>query len=205
MLSRYVTGILVYLAIKRIHDSDFEIHGTAMVIVASCAVAFNILLGVILHGACGLGHHHGHSHGGGAVKHQHSHGAGEQHINIRAALIHVLGDLLQSIGVLISSVLITVFGDSFKIADPICTLIFAAIVVVTTLTVLRDTLAILLEGAPTGVSYDGIIGDLSGLAGVVSVHSLHIWSLTADIPVLSVHLTLKEEADTARVRGEAIR
>lgn len=201
----YVTGILVYLAIKRIHDSDFEIHGTAMVIVASCAVAFNILLGVILHGACGLGHHHGHSHGGGAVKHQHSHGANEQHINIRAALIHVLGDLLQSIGVLISSVLITVFGDSFKIADPICTLIFAAIVVVTTLTVLRDTLAILLEGAPTGVSYDGIIGDLSGLAGVVSVHSLHIWSLTADIPVLSVHLTLKEEADTARVRGEAIR
>ena len=196
----------MYLAIKRIHDNDFEIHGTAMVIVASCAVAFNILLGVILHGACGLGHHHGHSHGGGAGKHQHSHeGGNSQHINIRAALIHVLGDLLQSVGVLISSVLITVFGDSFKIADPICTLIFAGIVVLTTLSVLRDTLAILLEGAPAGVSYDAVTQDLSGLAGVVSIHSLHIWSLTADIPVLSVHLTLKEESDTARVREEAIR
>ena len=108
-------------------------------------------------------------------------------------------------GVLISSVLITVFGDSFKIADPICTLIFAGIVVLTTLSVLRDTLAILLEGAPAGVSYDAVTQDLSGLAGVVSIHSLHIWSLTADIPVLSVHLTIKEESDTARVREEAIR
>ena len=200
-----MTGILVYLAVRRIHDNDFEIHGTAMVIVASCAVAFNILLGLILHGVCGLGHHHGHSHGG--VKHHgHEHGEGGQHINIRAALVHVLGDLLQSVGVLISSVLITVFGESFKIADPICTLVFAVIVVMTTLSVLRDTLAILLEGAPAGVSYDAITADLAGLAGVVSVHSLHIWSLTADIPVLSVHLTVKEEAgDTERVRGEAIR
>merc|ERR1719410_1613402 len=79
----YVTGILVYLAVRRIHDNDFEIHETAMVVVASCAVVFNILLGLILHGVCGLGH--GHSHGAGGDT---------KHINIRAAAIHVLGDLL---------------------------------------------------------------------------------------------------------------
>ena len=67
------------------------------------------------------------------------------------SVIHVLGDLLQSVGVLISSLLIKFFGDSFKIADPICTLIFAVIVVMTTFTVLRDTLAILLEGCPQGI------------------------------------------------------
>ena len=104
-----------------------------MLVVASAAVAFNILLGLTLHGVCGLGH--GHSHGGG---HGHSHGgrklsndsvSSQKHINIRAAFIHVLGDLLQSIGVLISSLLIKFFGPSFKVADPICTLIFAVIVV----------------------------------------------------------------------------
>merc|ERR1719150_1655921 len=59
----YVTGILVYLAVRRIHDQDFEIHGTAMVVVVSCAVVFNILLGLILHGACGHLPGHNHSHG----------------------------------------------------------------------------------------------------------------------------------------------
>ena len=217
----YVTGILVYLAVRRIHDNDFEIHETAMVVVASCAVVFNILLGLILHGVCGLGH--GHSHGGG---HGHGHGAGgdTKHINIRAAAIHVLGDLLQSIGVLISSVLIKCFGPEFKIADPICTLVFAVIVVVTTFTVLRDTLAILLEGAPPGLKYDVVATDLASIGDVVSthlsslsaliiilfarqvsVHSLHIWSLTADIPVLSVHLTTKQDADHNIIRNEAIK
>ena len=167
----YVTGILVYLAVRRIHDNDFEIHETAMVVVASCAVVFNILLGLILHGVCGLGH--GHSHGGGHG-HGHSHGAGDtKHINIRAAAIHVLGDLLQSIGVLISSVLIKCFGPEFKIADPICTLVFAVIVVVTTFTVLRDTLAILLEGAPPGLKYDVVATDLASIGDVVStLHTL---------------------------------
>ena len=133
----YVTGILVYLAVKRIHDQDFEIHDTTMLIVASAAVAFNILLGFTLHGACGQLHGHNHSHGLGGGGHHHSHGGEAAHqdsdtsrqINIRAALIHVLGDLLQSIGVLISSLLIKFFGESYKIADPICTLIFAVIVV----------------------------------------------------------------------------
>jgi len=200
----YVTGILVYLAIRRIHDQDFEIHDTTMLVVASAAVAFNILLGLTLHGVCGLGHGHGHSHGG--HNHSHSDSSSKKHINVRAAFIHVLGDLLQSIGVLISSLLIKFFGPSFKVADPICTLIFAVIVVLTTLTVLRDTLSILLEGSPADVKYDDVHQDLSNIGDVISVHSLHIWSLTADIPVISAHLTTKNEAaDHNEIRNEAIR
>jgi len=198
----YVTGILVYLAVRRIIDQDFEIHDTTMLVVASAAVAFNILLGLTLHGVCGLGH--GHSHGNGRG---HSHNdKSSKHINIRAAFIHVLGDLLQSIGVLISSLLIKYFGPSFKIVDPICTLIFAVIVVLTSLTVLKETLTILLEGSPSWIKYDGVHRDLSKIGDVVSVHSLHIWSLTADIPVLTAHLTSKnEESDHHAIRNEANR
>ena len=224
----YVTGILVYLAVRRIHDQDFEIHDTTMLIVASAAVAFNILLGFTLHGACGQLHGHNHSHGLGGGGHHHSHGGEASHqdsdtsrqINIRAALIHVLGDLLQSIGVLISSLLIKFFGESYKIADPICTLIFAVIVVrrisieifksfiflstqiCTTFTVLRDTLSILLEGTPSSVNYDTIYSDLLGAQDVVSAHSLHLWSLTADISVISVHLTTKPESDHQKIRAD---
>ena len=225
----YVTGILVYLAVRRIHDQDFEIHDTTMLIVASAAVAFNILLGFTLHGACGQLHGHNHSHGlggGGGGHSHHSHGGDSggddisRQINIRAALIHVLGDLLQSIGVLISSLLIKFFGESYKIADPICTLIFAVIVVrrifieifesfiflstqiCTTFTVLRDTLSILLEGTPSSVNYDTIYTDLLGTPDIVSAHSLHLWSLTADIPVISVHLTAKPDTDHHKIRAD---
>merc|ERR1719397_413562 len=200
----YVTGILVYLAVRRLHDQDFEIHDTAMLIVASAAVAFNVLLGFTLHGACGL-HDHNHSHGG-HQHHQHSDSdETSRQINIRAALIHVLGDLLQSIGVLISSLLIKFFGESFKIADPICTLIFAVIVICTTFTVLRDTLSILLEGTPSATNYDTIYFDLLAVQDVLSVHSLHLWSLTADIPVISVHLTAQQGSDHHRIRTDTNR
>jgi len=200
----YVTGILVYLAVRRIVDQDFEIHDTTMLVTASAAVAFNILLGLTLHGACGLGH--GHSHGNGRGHSHSDQSSTTKHINIRAAFIHVLGDFLQSIGVLISSLLIKYFGPSFKVADPICTLIFAMIVVLTSLTVLRETLSILLEGSPTGIKYEDVHRDLSKIGDVMSVHSLHIWSLTADIPVLTVHLTTKsEESDHHAIRNEAIK
>jgi zinc transporter 2 len=206
----YVTGILVYLAINRIATGNFEVHGNAMLIVATCAVIFNVFLGVTLHGglaAC----KHGHGHGGGAghqhLGHGHSHGTdlnGRQ-INIRAALIHVLGDLLQSIGVLISSILIKCFGESFKLADPICTILFACIVMMTTFPVLKDTMVILLEATPSRLNYDTIYADLLSVKEVHRVHSLHMWSLTADLPCLSVHLTTSPGTDQETIRAQANR
>ena len=109
------------------------------------------------------------------------------HINVRAALIHVLGDFLQSIGVLISSILIKVNPD-YKIADPICTILFALIVFFTTFTILRDTLRILMEGTPSGISYDLVKKDLLKIQGVSNVHDLHMWSITVDKLAVMVHL-----------------
>lgn len=207
----YVTGVLSYLAIQRLHSGDFEIHDTAMVGVASAAVLFNVTLGLFLHGMCCTslfgGHLHGHSHGGHARLHEEGdaevHGAREKHINIRAALIHVLGDFLQSVGVLVSSVLIKIFGDSCKIVDPICTLMFAVIVLVTTSSVLRDTLRILAEGTPKNINYKQLYTDLLQIPGVSAVHDLHLWSLTADFPAASVHLAISSPADQQMVLLEA--
>lgn len=66
-------------------------------------------------------------------------------INLRAALIHVIGDLVQSLGVLIASSIIW-YNEEWRIADPICTLLFSVIVMISTLFISRDILRILMEG-----------------------------------------------------------
>lgn len=77
---------------------------------------------------------HGHSHGGGG-------GHSDENINVRAAFIHVLGDVLQSIGVFIAALLIY-FIPSWQLADPICTFVFSIVVLATTITILKDTLLV---------------------------------------------------------------
>ena len=116
-----------------------------MTIVAGLAVGFNVVLGLLLHGVCRIPHSH--SHGGGHAHLEHHSDDDEEsddelerdhkhHINVRAALIHVFGDFLQSIGVLISSIVIK-FKPEYKLADPICTILFAFMVFLTTLTILK--------------------------------------------------------------------
>lgn len=78
---------------------------------------------------------HGHSHG--SILSQHSH----ENINVRAAFIHVLGDVLQSIGVFCAA-LVIYFRPSWQLADPICTFIFSIIVLFTTLNILKDAVVV---------------------------------------------------------------
>ena len=107
-------------------------------------------------------------------------------------MIHVFGDLIQSVGVLISSIVIKIFPDA-KNADPICTIIFSIIVMCTTIHVLRDVVRILMEGHPKGNSYEEIYNALTGIKNVVRVHDLRVWALTNDHVVLTVHLAVNPE------------
>merc|ERR550539_1145365 len=112
----------------------------------------------------------------------------EQHINIRAAFIHVLGDLLQSVGVLISSIIIK-FKPNYMWADPACTILFSVIVFCTTLTIAKDTVHILIEGYPKSLDpYDKIYQSLLNIKHVSHVHGLKVWSLTVNHVELICHL-----------------
>lgn len=82
---------------------------------------------------------HSHSHGAGGGQHEHT-----ENINVRAAFIHVLGDVLQSVGVFIAALLIY-FIPSWQLADPICTFVFSIVVLATTITILKDTLLVRLH------------------------------------------------------------
>ncbi|KAI8767173.1 zinc transporter 2, partial [Biomphalaria glabrata] len=114
-----------------------------------------------------------------------------KNINVRAAFIHVVGDIIQSLGVLVAALIIKfVENESSKLADPICTFLFSVLVLITTITILRDTLVVVMEGVPRDISFDSLKKDLIALDNVIAVHSLHIWSLTLDRNALAVHLVI---------------
>jgi zinc transporter 2 len=121
---------------------------------------------------------------------------------VRAAFIHVLGDLVQSVGVFVAALLIY-FKPSWKIADPISTFLFSVLVLLTTITILKDILLVLMEGTPKGLDFKEILEDLQNIRAVRMVHNLHIWSLTMGTPALSVHLAVDDSRTTQSVLREA--
>ncbi|KAF8386072.1 cdf-2 [Pristionchus pacificus] len=237
-----VTGILVYLAVMRIINGDYEIEGSIMAITAGIGVCVNLVMGAMLyfgghpHSHLGGGSH-GHSHGGHSNEHEHeeeeeghghSHGGeshdhsegdaeeghghskegsdssasghkhSEQNINVRAAFIHVIGDLIQSVGVLVAALVIFFFPD-WSVVDPICTLFFSIIVLFTTIYIMRDALVVLLEGRPSNIDFSLVFQSLGEIPGVQKVHDLRIWALTMDKVALSVHLEINKDAKAQKV------
>ncbi|TKR57946.1 hypothetical protein L596_030584 [Steinernema carpocapsae] len=188
-----LTAILVLLAIQRIVDDNYEIHTPSMIITAVAGVVFNIIMFAVLR----FGHAHGHSHGHG---HSHSHG-GPQNVNVRAAIVHVIGDFVQSVGVLAAAIIIK-YTD-YKVADPICTFLFSIIVVCTSFWVIRDIYLVLMEATPKHMDYSAIQNDLMQLSNVQTVHSLHVWSLNMEKTALSVHLAVVNRNNAIATMKEA--
>jgi len=217
-----VTGILVYLAIMRVINREFEIDATAMLITSGLGVAVNIVMGATLH-------QHGHSHGGGGGGgHGHSHGgapsggghghahdaedghahggedghahevADKENINVTAAFIHVVGDFLQSLGVFIAAIVIY-FKPEWNIIDPICTFVFSLLVLATTISILRKTLSVLLEATPSDINYDIVKNTFLSVKGIRHIHSLRIWGLTTDKAALAAHLAIDKGLNAQEV------
>ncbi|XP_062252462.1 proton-coupled zinc antiporter SLC30A2-like [Platichthys flesus] len=197
-----LTAALVLSAAQRISDGNYDIDGRIMLITSGCAVGANILMVLILHQS-GASHGHGHSHGVSTGRPQ---GHGERHshgnASVRAAFIHVLGDLLQSAGVLLAATVIH-FWPEYKVADPICTFLFSVLVLGTTLPVTKDVLRILMQGAPRDTSFSAVRESLLSVGGVVAVHSLHMWSLNPSNALLSVHVVTEKDADSQIVLTRA--
>ena len=209
----FLTGILVYVAIIKIISNDFQIDADMMIIIAGSGVAVNIIMGIILSenffGCSDSNQSHGHSHGLGhghshGLGHGHSHGHSHENMNVRAALIHVFGDLLQSVGVLIAAYIIK-YAPSAKIVDPICTFIFSILIVFTTFNIMKDAVLVLMEGFPSGFDYNSIKKSLESIDGVKTSHSLHIWSLTLNKNALAVHLAIGNHSDVERILRSAER
>lgn len=117
-----------------------------------------------------------------------------KNINVQGAYLHVLGDSIQSIGVMIGGAIIW-YKPEWKIVDLICTLIFSVIVLGTTIRMLRSILEVLMESTPREIDATKLEKGLLEMKEVVAVHELHIWAITVGKILLACHVKIMPEAN----------
>lgn len=121
------------------------------------------------------------------------HGAREDSLNARGAWLHVLSDLLGSVQAIVAGALIWAF--EWHWADLLASVLIALLVVRSAWALLRETTAVLMESAPVHIDVDEVHTSLLGEVGVVSVHDLHIWTVTSGFESLSAHVVLAEDEE----------
>ena len=157
---------LTVSAVERLQTSQ-TVQGEAVSITAAVGLAINLLVAWLLT-------------------------RGEKNLNTRAALLHVTGDLLGSVAALLAGLVI--FFTGWTPIDPLLTFAIGALILVSSLRLLRESLHGLMEGAPFNVDPEAVGRALAGVPGVASVHDLHIWAVKADEPLLSAHLVVRDIA-----------
>jgi cobalt-zinc-cadmium efflux system protein len=121
-------------------------------------------------------------------------------LNTRAARLHVMGDALGSVAALASGALIAVAG--WTLADPIASLFICVLIALSAWRLLRESLLALMEGVPPGLSVEAIGSEMARVEGVVSVHDLHVWTLSGSRVALSAHVIVRSMSQWERMLGE---
>jgi cobalt-zinc-cadmium efflux system protein len=114
----------------------------------------------------------------------------EHNLNVRAAILHVLGDVGASAAVIVAGIIILLTG--WTPIDPILSVGIALIVALGAWRLLRETLDILLESTPKSVCITKLVDDMKRVRGVQDVHDLHVWSITGDMCALSCHVMIDD-------------
>ncbi|XP_022762183.1 metal tolerance protein 1-like isoform X1 [Durio zibethinus] len=127
----------------------------------------------------------------------------ERNINVQGAYLHVLGDSIQSVGVMIGGAIIW-YKPEWKYIDLMCTLVFSVIVLGTTIRMLRNILEVLMESTPREIDATRLEKGLCEMDEVVAVHELHIWAITVGKVLLACHVLIKREADADMVLNKVI-
>jgi cobalt-zinc-cadmium efflux system protein len=116
--------------------------------------------------------------------------SGDKSVNLRGAYIHMLGDLLGAIGIIVGALVIRYTGWSE--ADPILSALIAILIIWTAVDIVRESLNILLEGKPRGLELGIVSAAIREVEGVLDVHDLHVWSLGSDSHALSSHVLIED-------------
>jgi cobalt-zinc-cadmium efflux system protein len=133
-------------------------------------------------------------------------GSHHSNMGVRAALLHVLGDTLSSVGVLVGGA--AIFYTGYTRIDAVLSGLIAVVLVVSSVNLLRDVANILLEAAPRHMDTDAVRRAVTAVPGVHRVHDMHLWSITSGLPALSAHVELeaghRRDGDAVRLDLEAV-
>jgi cobalt-zinc-cadmium efflux system protein len=188
ILAALLNGIVLVLlsvlickeAIERISEPP-RVIGKGMMVISIIGLIINIVVAYILH----------------------SQGSTKENLNVRSAFLHVIGDLLGSIGAIVAAVVIRLFG--WYIADPIASIIVSLLVLYSGWNVLKESVNILMEAKPSDIDSKKVISSLMSIDGVEDIHDLHIWMITSDFSVMTVHLKVRGNIDRDMILEKAKR
>jgi cobalt-zinc-cadmium efflux system protein len=110
-------------------------------------------------------------------------------VNVRAAFLHLASDAAVAAGVALTGV--AIYFSGFRWLDPVASLIVAAVVLVSTLSLLRQTINLAMHAVPQGIDEDAVRACLAEAPGVVEVHDLHVWALSTSENAMTAHITVK--------------
>ena len=129
------------------------------------------------------------------------HPVNKSSLNVRGAYLHVLSDLLASVGTIVAAVVIALTGWLY--ADPLASLLTTALIVRGAWQLVRESVDVLLEAAPKHIPIGNVRAALQGIPGVESVHDLHVWTVTSGVVALSAHAIVREPARQQEVLEQA--
>ena len=118
------------------------------------------------------------------------HGAHESSLNVRGAYLHVLGDMLASLGTVAAAVVIRFTG--WLTADPIASLLTTLLIVAGAWTLVRESVDVLLEASPPHIDLDTVRARIESIPNVESVHDLHVWTVTSGMVAMSAHAIVRD-------------
>ncbi|HEV8435135.1 MAG TPA: cation diffusion facilitator family transporter [Thermoanaerobaculia bacterium] len=156
-----LTAYIVFEAIQRFEKPE-PVASSAMLVVAVAALVLNLSITL-------------------ALRHE-----GERDVNIRSAVVHMLGDAVSSVGIIGAAILIRVTASPRW--DPAISIVIGALILWSSWGILRETVNLLLEGTPSGIDPIDVSRALGEVEGIQGVHHLHIWALGPSKPALSCHL-----------------
>ncbi|HLJ14054.1 MAG TPA: cation diffusion facilitator family transporter [Bryobacteraceae bacterium] len=173
VLAAFVNALtLVVLSLVIFYESYVRL--THPVPVAFDTMLWVAVLGLLLNGSIMLGLRQG----------------SEHDLNVRAAFVHMMGDALGSIGIIVGAVIIRYTG--WEQVDPVLSIVIGALIVWTARDIIKESLNILLEGLPRGLRLADVTGGMRTIPGVIDVHDLHIWSLGSEAHALSCHVLIED-------------
>lgn len=112
----------------------------------------------------------------------------EDDVNVKSAVLHMVGDAVASAGVIVGGVLMMETG--WYIIDPVLSVLIAVLISLGAWQIVKQTVGVLMEGTPRGIDLQRVIGEIKGVAGVQDVHDVHVWSITSGKNALSCHVVL---------------
>jgi cobalt-zinc-cadmium efflux system protein len=154
-------------AIARIRQPEPS-NGGLMIVVAAAAIVVNVVIGFWLH-------------------------RGSKHdLNVRSAYLHMVGDAVSALGVVIAGALVATTGTF--LADPVVSLLIAALILYSSYDVLRESVTVLLEGTPAGMNMPAVVEAIKSVTGVLDVHDLHVWMVGPGLVSCSCHIVVAEQS-----------